>query len=261
MEFINTVRIDLAAIIAIAESVDCETGSLPAFVATAIANKQNALNELVQLEADAIDLQEGINDIDVSSYSEYDNYMNLYGPIAVGVSMMLPILLMAILWPLSQRKTIPSCPATTALSSSVFSTVILALLCTGLLPAIIAYSDACYDIDNFMTRTVDEPALTFYINCNNDELFDDFQDYIDTSTAEVEIASTILKNNNATCSDDLFILANELDELMDTINTNSTSILGCSRIQDLYTSAKDTACGENTYMEVLRLHQAFFGKF
>lgn len=259
--FIENVKIDLGATIAVAQTIDCGLGSIPGFIALAITNKQNALNELTSLEADAIDFQDGINDIDASSYTKYDDNINLYGPIVISVSMLLPLLLLVILWPLRQRNTIPSWPSTVAVSSSIFATFLLCLLSTGLLPAIIAYSDGCNDIDNFLTRTVDEPALEFYITCTNNEMFEDFQDYIDTSTLEAELASTILKNNDATCPDDLLALATDLDTLMDVVNTNSTSLLGCSRIQGLYNSAKDTACGKDTYKEVLHLHQAFFGMF
>lgn len=223
-----------------------------------------AIAELEEVRSASDDIADGVASIDVSSYKKYDENINLYGPIAVGTAMLLPLLMVTILWPLGEQKKIPAGVAKSAAGGAIFATVLLAILSTGLLPAIIAFSDGCTDADAVVKRTVDQPAFNFYIDCDptQDGIYEPFQADIDAATANITTANDQLLALNATCPDaNLTAYADQMVAIMDTLVEGANDLLVCSRPQNVYTTAKRAACGDDVYMVVLHLHQAFFGTY
>ena len=221
-----------------------------------------AIAEIEKVRSVSNDIADGVADIDVSSYEKYDDNINLYGPIVVGTAMLLPLFMVAIFWPLGEQKKVPSGVAKSAAGSAIFATVLLAILSTGLLPTIIAFSDGCTDADAVVKRTVGQPAFDFYIDCDptQDGIYEPFQVDINASIANVTTANEQLIALNATCPEaNLTVYADQMTVTMDTLVEGANDLLVCSRPQGVYTTAKQTACGDDVYMVVLHLHQAFFG--
>lgn len=223
-----------------------------------------AITELEKVLSASSNIADGFADIDVSSYKKYDDNINLYGPIAIGTAILLPLLMVAILWPLGEQKKVSAGVAKSAAAGAIFATVLLAILATGLLPAIIAFSDGCTDADAVIKRTVDEPAFNFYIDCDPDQdgIYEPFQTDINTTIANVTTANEQLLALNATCPEaNLPVYADQMNFTMDTLVEGAKNLLVCSRPQGVYTTAKQAACGDDVYMVVLHLHQAFFGTY
>lgn len=220
------------------------------------------MEDIQQLYDDASKLNNELNDFSLDSYANYDDHVNLYGPIGIGVGIILPIFCLAVLWPLHQRKTISSWPATTAIVFAIVASVLLWILSTAFIPATVAYSDACNSIDTVVKRVADEPSLTFYIDCNptTNDVFDDFQDLLtDASTAAVD-AKIVIPILDANCGEDLSGLVTLLDDVIAKIDNEATTLLSCGELNTLYTNSKGIVCGDETYTVVLHLHQAFIGK-
>ena len=223
-----------------------------------------AIVTLTRIKSTSNDIAGGVADIDVSSYKKYDDNINLYGPIAVGTAMLLPLLMVAIFWPLGEQKKVPSGVAKSAAGSAIFATVLLAILSTGLLPTIIAFSDGCTDADAVIKRIVGQPAFDFYIDCDptQDNIYEPFQVDIEAAISNVTTANEQLLALYATCPElNLPVYANQMNVTMDTLVEGANDLLVCSRPQGVYTTAKQAACGDDVYMVVLHLHQAFFGTY
>lgn len=230
----------------------------------AIANKQVALVELDSLDADASSLNDELNEFTLDSYTKYEDNINLYGPIGIGAGIILPILFMAVLWPLNQRKIIPSCPATTSIVFSIMAFVLLWILSTAFIPAIVAYSDACNSIDTVVKRISNEDSLRFYIDCDptTQTVFEEFQTKLTTATDKATDARDLLQDLDETgvCDGFLTGLVDDVNAVIELIGTDATNLLSCSRLQTIYTTSKGIVCGDETYTLVLHLHQAFIGK-
>lgn len=212
---------------------------------------------------DASKLNNELNDFSLDSYANYDDYVNLYGPIGIGAGIILPILCLAVLWPLHQRKTIPSWPATTAIVFAIVASLLLWILSTAFIPATVAYSDACNSIDTVVKRVADEPSLTFYIDCNPtiNAVFGDFQTSLNDAKTDALAAKTSIETIDPTCTGpDLSGLATTLDNVIAKIDSEATPLLSCGELNTLYTNSKGIVCGDETYTVVLHLHQAFIGK-
>jgi len=230
----------------------------------AINAKEDALTQLNSLDADASSLNDELNDFTLDSYIKYDDNINLYGPIGIGAGIILPILFMAVLWPLNQRKIIPSCPATTSIVFSIMAFVFLWILSTAFIPAIVAYSDACNSIDTVVKRISNEDSLRYYIDCDptTQTVFGEFQTKLTTATDEATNARNLLQtlNENGVCTGLLTDLVTDVDAVIALIENDATDLLSCSRLQTIYTTSKGIVCGDETYTLVLHLHQAFIGK-
>ena len=222
----------------------------------------DALSEIDSLNTDIVKLDNEIKDINLDSYLEYDDVLNLYASLIIGILMLLPMIFLGVAWPLQQLKRLEWLPPAVYIVFASISTAFMGLLSTSILPLLIAYSDGCNDLDTFLKRTINEDSFNFYVDCTNPTtVFTEFQTFLTDAVTGATAASGLLVTADAACPDNLSGIIDDVDSVIASVNTDLTALLQCNKLNGLYTSAKQDACGSNTYNVILHLHQGIFGKF
>lgn len=224
---------------------------------TADTEVQAALDGVAALKEDVQSLKSDIDDVKLDSYSDYDGVINLYVSLAIGLSILLPMVVTAIMWPLKQANKIKSA---SYLVSASFATFFMAVLGAGFLCSTIAYSDLCNDIDAVATRLVDDPAFEFYVDCTNgNSIYPEFQTSINDAVLEVDNAIDTLTGQDNECGPNLATVDDALDAIKAQLEGPMTDLVKCDRLTTLYHRSTDVLCGSRTYDFVLHMHQSIFG--
>ena len=218
---------------------------------------QAALDGVQSLKGDVQSLKSDIDDVKVDSYSDYDGVINLYASLAIGLLILLPMVVTAIMWPLRQANKIKS---VSYLVSASFATFFMAVLGAGFLCSTIAYSDLCNDVDAVATRLVDDPAFEFYVDCTaGNDIYGDFRTSIDNAVTDVDDAIAALADAAALCAENFDPIENSLNAIKAQLEGEMTGLVKCDTLTTLYHRSTDVLCGSKTYEFVLHMHQSIFG--